>query len=308
MKHQGLAIAIALAIGTPSATVKLAVAQEEPTKPRVAEETVSDAKPSLEMLDRILLDGVRGRWVGSLEYRDYGSGNTVSIPARAVLEPTEAAATLLRRITFTDPGREIVSTDLAVFESTASKLREIPLDGGPAVVYDIVERDIRHEHAWRIVLRAVGNDNRRPADLRVTWTCEGNRLVAANDVRYRDDESAEWISRNALRLERATPALEDFAGSWRVDLRPTPDAAPYSQPLVLTTADDGSVTGTFYGSPIEGFTSRAARGTRHIAFFTRDDSSTYHTSARFVGSRLVGRTHSVERDFLSVWTAQRDSP
>ncbi len=286
-------------------TVALGIILAATTAPARAESTpATDDRPA-EVLDRVIRAGAAGHWSGTLEYRDYGSNAPVSIPARAVVESSDTAPILLRRITFTDPGREIVSNDIAMFDSAAGTLREVSLDGGPSSEYEIAERVVRHEHDWRIVLRATGTDDQRPADLRLTWVCDGDRLVATKEVRFRDDESRTWIRRNTLRLQRRAPALDDLSGRWLVDLRPTPDSAPYTQPLVLSVGDDGAVSGTFYGSRIEDFVTCVAQGTRHLAFVTRDESNTYFTSARVLEDRIVGRTHSPQREFLSVWSARR---
>jgi hypothetical protein len=42
-------------------------------------------------------------------------------------------------------------------------------------------------------------------------------------------------------VERYAP----LAGSWKVDLRVALTDAPYAQPMVLTVAEDGSLTGSF---------------------------------------------------------------
>jgi hypothetical protein len=47
-------------------------------------------------------------------------------------------------------------------------------------------------------------------------------------------------------------------------------------------------------------------GSVRFAFITRDGGGgTYHHSGEFVDGRLIrGLSHAIDRDFLSVWTAQ----
>ncbi|MEM7430409.1 MAG: hypothetical protein AAF351_00590 [Pseudomonadota bacterium] len=102
----------------------------------------------------------------------------------------------------------------------------------------------------------------------------------------------------------AAPLLEEqLVGTWQVDLRPTPDAAPYYQQLVITSIDGASFTGTFYGAPV--FQGRLNNdwGKWRIAFVTEDGSGPYYHSAVLNGDTLEGLSNSSGRDFLSYWSA-----
>ncbi len=46
-------------------------------------------------------------------------------------------------------------------------------------------------------------------------------------------------------------------------------------------------------------------GQVHFAFTTSDGSGAYNTSGILVGTQLRGTTHSLGREFLAVWTAER---
>lgn len=101
------------------------------------------------------------------------------------------------------------------------------------------------------------------------------------------------------------PGLSELVGTWRVDLRPTPEASPYYQELVISVSGD-TVEGTFYGSPFRDLQLNADWGTLHFAFVTDDGSGAYNTTARLLDGRLEGTTHSLGRGFLAVWTAERE--
>ncbi|MCL7964564.1 MAG: hypothetical protein M8858_04005 [marine benthic group bacterium] len=122
------------------------------------------------------------------------------------------------------------------------------------------------------------------------------------------------VSVIAVVLISATPASAqdaprpdpaDLIGTWEVDLRPTPDAEPYLQEFVVTTADESGFTGSFYGTAIEeGRLNLDWRAVR-FAFVTADGSGPYHHSGVLRDGRMEGMTHSLGRDFLSYWTANR---
>ena len=102
-------------------------------------------------------------------------------------------------------------------------------------------------------------------------------------------------------VERYAP----LAGSWKVDLRVSLNDAPYSQPMVLTVAEDGSVTGSFYNSEI--LAGRVGRGQdrKCVAFRTTDGKGLYHNSACLVDGKMIGQTWSEGRNFVLPWTAER---
>ncbi len=112
----------------------------------------------------------------------------------------------------------------------------------------------------------------------------------------------------ALALALATAAAAagvDMAGRWMVDLRPNLTDAPYTQPMELKVAADGSVSGTFYNSAILAGRSVSARGRDCVAFRTTDGSGFYHSAACLEGGRMVGTTWAEGRNFLFPWTAER---
>lgn len=100
-----------------------------------------------------------------------------------------------------------------------------------------------------------------------------------------------------------TPA--DLVGTWQVDLRPTPDAAPYLQPFVVTASDGDRLEGTFYGSPVERAEVNARWGGVWFAFETTDGSARYVTVGRLTEGGLEGTTYAPARGLLQPWRAER---
>lgn len=112
----------------------------------------------------------------------------------------------------------------------------------------------------------------------------------------------------AALLAAATPAEERAAalsGTWTVDLRVDLADAPYSQPMVLTVAADGAITGSFYNSEILAGRAGSAQGRTCVAFRTTDGQGLYHTSACLVDGKMVGQTWAEGRNFVLPWTATR---
>lgn len=98
---------------------------------------------------------------------------------------------------------------------------------------------------------------------------------------------------------------DSLLGEWTVDLRPTPDAAPYLQSFTVESVEKGSLKGVFYGTAFEGGRINSDWGTLRFAFVTKDASSTYFHSGKLEKGKLQGTTYSPEREFLAVWTAVR---
>lgn len=95
-------------------------------------------------------------------------------------------------------------------------------------------------------------------------------------------------------------------GTWTVDLRPSLDDAPYTQPMILEIAADRTVTGSFYNSEILAGRAGTAQGRSCIAFRTTDGQGFYHTSACLVDGRMVGQTWAEGRNFVLPWTAEKN--
>ena len=101
------------------------------------------------------------------------------------------------------------------------------------------------------------------------------------------------------------PETATLNGRWIVDLSVKPDE-PYTKPMELTLAADGSVAGSFYDSEILAGRWKAARGRTCVSFRTTDGAGPYHTAACLVGVGVVGQTWAEHRNFLFNWNAVRE--
>ena len=96
-----------------------------------------------------------------------------------------------------------------------------------------------------------------------------------------------------------------LVGTWKVDLRPGPDAEPYLKEFVVTAVQGRSFSGSFYDAPISQGRVNTDWGKLRIAFVTADGSGPYYHSATLEGDILEGLSNSTGRDFLAYWTAVR---
>jgi hypothetical protein len=103
----------------------------------------------------------------------------------------------------------------------------------------------------------------------------------------------------------AAPPPPAIAGNWVVDLRLSDKDPPYSKPMVLTPAPDGSLSGEFYQSNIEAGRFNDRKGHQCVAFRTSDNSGPYQHSACLEGKIIKGISWSTGRNFLLQWTATR---
>ena len=99
--------------------------------------------------------------------------------------------------------------------------------------------------------------------------------------------------------------LKQLEGTWKVDLSPgNPDDDNFTE-LVIKEISPLGVKGSFYYSKLrEGRINLNFDGV-YFAFVTDDGSGDYNTSAIFKEGKLIGTTHSLGRDFLAVWTAEK---
>jgi hypothetical protein len=107
----------------------------------------------------------------------------------------------------------------------------------------------------------------------------------------------------ASKSPSATDVEDLLLGTWKVDLRPTPDAEPYYKILVVTSVQAKSFSGSFYDAPISQGRINRDWGKLRIAFVTVDGSGPYHHSAILDGNKLEGLSNSTGRNFLAYWSA-----
>lgn len=301
------AVLIGLLVGLPVVAPAMAQADANVAKQNGVEE--KDV--------RLVLDSLEGSWDGELFYRDYGSDQRVSIPMRVTQKSIEGDLAAVRFLEFVDPGRVIRNAELLRFTAGDKPgLTTAPMDagetGGEAERWSVQSLRVEGPASWQAVFVGSGTDNGRPVLKRLSQSLDGNTMRQTNEIDYTDDEGdtgeagTNYEYRNSARVTRTQPDAGVLGGAWTVDLRPTPDAAPYPVKMVIENIANGAFTGSFYnGSAIDNARLNTQWGSVYFAFTTKDGGSTYHTQGRLrADGRLEGTTHAVGRDFLAAWTAE----
>jgi hypothetical protein len=147
-----------------------------------------------------------GNWEGSLEYLDYTANEWFGIPVKTLIENQGDGATTIRKSDFDDGPKvgivRITSVELydavngTVAIGTFRKGRTPNIDTY-TVRMEGVATDLTH---WTMVEEVLGQDDNRPAMLRITTTRDGDSLVALKQVDFQDDDKVEWLSRNRTKL------------------------------------------------------------------------------------------------------------
>lgn len=104
--------------------------------------------------------------------------------------------------------------------------------------------------------------------------------------------------------EQPSP-MERLTGTWKVDLRPGPDAESYFQTLRIDPQGENTFSGVFYGSKIKDGLINDAWKEISFAFTTRDQNHTYYHTVTLSDGTLSGTTYCPQRDLVAPWTAIR---
>ena len=99
--------------------------------------------------------------------------------------------------------------------------------------------------------------------------------------------------------------FEVLKGKWKLDLSPeNPDDDNFTE-LSIKDISPLGVKGEFYYTKMrEGRVNISFEGV-YFAFVTNDGSGDYNSVGIFKDGKLSGSTHSLGRDFLSVWTGEK---
>jgi hypothetical protein len=149
-----------------------------------------------------------GAWAGTLEYRDYTADKWFGIPVRTRVEDQGDGATVVRKSDFDDGPKvgNVRITSVELFEAakgtvTVGTFRK----GRTAEIYTYTARiaaSPRDATHWTMIEETKGEDDNRPATLRLTTVRNGKTLETLKEVDFLDDQKSEWLVRNRTRLTR----------------------------------------------------------------------------------------------------------
>lgn len=142
-----------------------------------------------------------GIWEGELYYLDYRSDKRFGIPMRIDAEMTPDGATLVRRLTFTDPGSLVHAVNLLTVERDSGELVEAFFRerSGELLRYSIVAAEYVSETQWRVIYEQDGTDDDRPARIRHTMTRDGELMTSSKEVRFQGEEG-KFLLRNGTKV------------------------------------------------------------------------------------------------------------
>ena len=100
--------------------------------------------------------------------------------------------------------------------------------------------------------------------------------------------------------------VEPLNGTWKIDLRPTPESDGYYQSFLVKMVTKNTFTGTFYGSEIKNALINRNWTKIYFAFSTSDQSNEYYHSGYLENGKLYGITYCPNREFTAPWTGNKE--
>ena len=101
------------------------------------------------------------------------------------------------------------------------------------------------------------------------------------------------------------PVADSVIGTYIIDLRPTPESAPYLKDFKFTRVEGKKFDGEFYGYPFTGGFLNTDWGKVYFAFTTQDQSGTYYHSGYVEGNKVYGITLNEGRGFVLPWKGEK---
>ena len=164
------------------------------------------AAPAAAETPQDLLASLAGEWEGALGYRDYQSNQLFELPVVTTIRVGDDGRTISRSSRFDEgdaPAVFILS--MSGFDDTSGVYETAGFRAGRAmyVTRERVElRELRNATHWTLVFTERGEDDDRPADIRVTLTRAGDETLAIKEVDYLENTAVQFEFRNQTRLRR----------------------------------------------------------------------------------------------------------
>ena len=129
----------------------------------------------------------------------------------------------------------------------------------------------------------------------------GNRAISESN----DNNSNLGTSSANKVVQSAEINLNDLVGSWKLDMSPQDNTDSNFAMMNITKVEGNTFEGEFYreGVKITNAQINTQLGVVYGALVSGDNSGTYNTTFVYKNGMLEGTTHSIDKKFLSVWTA-----
>jgi hypothetical protein len=101
--------------------------------------------------------------------------------------------------------------------------------------------------------------------------------------------------------------IKVLIGNWKLDMSPENKTDSIFASMKITKVTNNSLEGFFYREGVEIRDGRinTQTGTIYAALVSGDNGGEYNSTFYYKDGILFGTTHSLSRDFLSVWTATK---
>ncbi len=100
-------------------------------------------------------------------------------------------------------------------------------------------------------------------------------------------------------------STDSLAGTFVIDLRPTPASEPYLKDFKFTKIYGKQFDGEFYGYPFTGGFLNLDWDKIYFAFTTADQSGTYFHSGYMEGNKVFGLSLNENRKFVLPWKGEK---
>lgn len=102
--------------------------------------------------------------------------------------------------------------------------------------------------------------------------------------------------------------LSILKGVWKLDMSPQDTTDSNFAKMTITSVDGKNLKGFFYrdGVKIRNGKINTQTSTIYAALISGDGTGDYNTSFYYKEGKLYGTTHSIDRDFLAIWTATKE--
>lgn len=156
-----------------------------------------------------LLRGLEGVWTGALGYRDYQTNALFELPMQTTYEIGPDGHAMLQTSRFTEGGErdDVYIVSLSAFDPASGLLETATFRSDRAMV--VTRQTVEAPDppvsltTWSLVLTERGEDDGRPADIRITLTRDGDEVRSVKEVDDLTDDVTAFAYRNEYRLTRS---------------------------------------------------------------------------------------------------------
>jgi len=115
-----------------------------------------------------------------------------------------------------------------------------------------------------------------------------------------------WFISDAIAQDTNNKSRTDaLTGTWKIDLRPSPESPAYLQEFVIQKIEGRTFSGTFYGSDVRDTQINFNWDRLYFAFTTSDNTHEYYHTGYYFDGQLIGTSYCPGRDLLQPWVGKR---